>query len=72
MQVVPYSPDTVAALAKDHDLLTTEADLMAVAEDTGDKDSPLWKHVEHFQVTHCDNVYVRDFSSSVFRYNTVV
>lgn len=49
---VPFAVGEVAKLAEASDLLTTEADLLAVIEATGDKESPLWKNVGHFKVRH--------------------
>ena len=46
----PFSLDTLVSLGQQYDLLTTEADFIAVADATGQIDSPIWKNASLFKV----------------------
>jgi cation-transporting ATPase 13A1 len=48
--VAPFSIDTVEELGSKNDLLTTEAELLAVMEYSGGDSSRLWKYVGNFKV----------------------
>jgi cation-transporting ATPase 13A1 len=49
-KIVPFDISTISQLAKSHDLLTTEKDLLAVVEKTGGEKSKLWESVGYFKV----------------------
>lgn len=48
--ILPFDVDQIPQLSAQQDLLTTEADFMAVTEATGGEASKLWQHVGEFKV----------------------
>ena len=46
---LPFSVETLPALGRQYDLLTTEVELLRVIGTAGEK-SPVWNHVGHFKV----------------------
>jgi cation-transporting ATPase 13A1 len=47
---IPFSIETMDKLGAEYDMLTTEAELLAVIEANGGEKSNLWKHVGNFRV----------------------